>query len=221
MTNEYIEMDNLFMFLVDLRRDKCMWNEEHYRYPFDEKIHNNFQNILDLVKPLKKIRPCSDDEIEKYKFYFDKDIENTLDYEKCYTVLLEQVKDKTTDEKIAFLAPYIPYLLAVLNNFTAVDDVSAYARFKDNETIAFLLVYRYEHNISIMKDLRMDVSEERVCGYHSKVCKRLAEEKYWKLAELKNNKPEEYQKYEKKQKDWQNILLNRINELKEYGEKSK
>ena len=221
MTNEYIEMDNLFMFLVDLRRDKCMWNEELYRYPFDEKIHNNFQNILDLVKPLKKIRPCSDDEIEKYKFYFDKDIENTLDYEKYYTVLLEQVKDKTTDEKIAFLAPYIPYLLAVLNNFTAVDDVSAYARFKDNETIAFLLVYRYEHNISIMKDLRMDVSEERVCGYHSKVCKRLAEEKYWKLAELKNNKPEEYQKYEKKQKDWQNILLNRINELKEYGEKSK
>ncbi|MBQ4489365.1 MAG: hypothetical protein II944_08760 [Ruminobacter sp.] len=221
MTNEYIEMDNLFMFLVDLRRDKCMWNEELYRYPFDEKIHNNFQNILDLVKPLKKIRPCSDDEIEKYKFYFDKDIENTLDYEKCYTVLLEQVKDKTTDEKIAFLAPYIPYLLAVLNNFTAVDDVSAYARFKDNETIAFLLVYRYEHNISIMKDLRMDVSEERVCGYHSKVCKRLAEEKYWKLAELKNNKPEEYQKYEKKQKDWQNILLNRINELKVHGEKSK
>ena len=58
----------------------------------------------------------------------------------------------------------------MLNNFTAVDDVSAYARFKDNETIAFLLVYRYEHNISIMKDLRMDVSEERVCGYHSKVC---------------------------------------------------
>ena len=221
MTNEYIEMDNLFMFLVDLRRDKCMWNEELYRYPFDEKIHNNFQNILDLVKPLKKIRPCSDDEIEKYKFYFDKDIENTLDYEKCYTVLLEQVKDKTTDEKIAFLAPYIPYLLAVLNNFTAVDDVSAYARFKDNETIAFLLVYRYEHNISIMKDLRMDMSEERVCGYHSKVCKRLAEEKYWKLAELKNNKPEEYQKYEKKQKDWQNILLNRINELKVHGEKSK
>lgn len=219
MTNEYIKMDNLFMFSVDLRRDKCMWNEELYRYPFDEKIHNNFQNILDLVKPLKKIRPCSDDEIEKYKFYFDKDIENTLDYEKCYTVLLEQVKDKTTDEKIAFLAPYIPYLLAVLNNFTAVDDVSAYARFKDNETIAFLLVYRYEHNISIMKDLRMDVSEEIVCGYHSKVCKRLAEEKYWKLAELKNNKPEEYQKYEKKQKDWQNILLNRINELKEYGEK--
>ena len=174
-----------------------------------------------MVKPLKKIRPCSDDEIEKYKFYFDKDIENTLDYEKCYTVLLEQVKDKTTDEKIAFLAPYIPYLLAVLNNFTSVDDVSAYARFKDNETIAFLLVYRYEHNISIMKDLRMDVSEERVCGYHSKVCKRLAEEKYWKLAELKNNKPEEYQKYEKKQKDWQNILLNRINELKVHGEKSK
>ena len=221
MTNEYIEMDNLFMFLVDLRRDKCMWNEELYRYPFDEKIHNNFQNILDLVKPLKKIRPCSDDEIDKYKFYFDKDIENTLDYEKCYTVLLEQVKDKTTDEKIAFLAPYIPYLLAVLNNFSAVEDIAAYNRFNNDETIAFLLAYRYEHNISIMDDLHMDISEESVCSYHSKVCKRLAEEKYWKLAELKNNKPEEYQKYEKKQKDWQNILLNRINELKEYGEKSK
>lgn len=138
----------------------------------------------------------------------------------CYTVLLDQVKEKTYDEKIAFLAPYIPYLLAVLNNFSAVEDIAAYNRFNDDETIAFLLAYRYEHNISIMDDLRMDVSEERVCSFHSKVCKRLAEEKYQKLAELKNNRPEEYQKYEKKQKDWQNILLNRINELRENFKKN-
>jgi len=37
-----------------------------------------FQNICDLVKPLKKVRPSSDEEIKKYKFYFDKDIDNTL-----------------------------------------------------------------------------------------------------------------------------------------------
>ena len=101
------------------------------------------------------------------------------------------------------------------------EDIAAYNRFNNDETIAFLLAYRYEHNISIMDDLHMDISEESVCSYHSKICKRLAEEKYQKLADLKNNKPEEYQKYEKKQKDWQNILLNRINELKVHGEKSK
>ena len=59
------------------------------------------------------------------------------------TKLLDKVKDKSIEEKIYFLAPYVPYLLAMLNDFSAVEDAYAYDdRFRNNETIAFIVVYR-------------------------------------------------------------------------------
>ena len=84
-SSDCIEMDDSFMFNVNMRRDRCLLDENSFRYPFDEKIHNSFQEILDLVRPSKKIRPCSDEDCEKYQFNYNKDIENTLDYKKCYT----------------------------------------------------------------------------------------------------------------------------------------
>jgi AAA+ ATPase superfamily predicted ATPase len=111
-------------------------------------------------------------------------------------VVLDKVKDKSIEEKIYFLAPYIPYLLAVLNDFSAVEDAYAYDdRFRNNETIAFIIVYRYEHNISVLDDLRLEKSGEDACKYHSKIVDRLIDEKYAKINELKKYKPEEYQKY--------------------------
>ena len=127
---------------------------------------------------------------------FNKDIDNTLNYEDCYTKLLDKVKDKSIEEKIYFLAPYIPYLLAILNDFSAVEDAYAYDdRFRNNETIAFIIVYRYEHNISVLDDLRLEKSGEDACRYHSRIVDRLIDEKYAKINELKKYKPDEYQKY--------------------------
>ena len=154
-SSDCIEMDDSFMLNVNMRRDRCLLDENSFRYPFDEKIHNSFQKILDLVRPSKKIRPCSDEDCEKY-----------------------------------------PYLLAMLNDFSAVEDAYAYDdRFRNNETIAFIVVYRYEHNISVLDDLRLEKSGEDACRYHSKIVDRLIDEKYAKINELKKYKPEEYQKY--------------------------
>ena len=195
-SSDCIEMDDSFMLNVNMRRDRCLLNKKMFRFPFDENIHNNFQNVLDLVKPLNEIRLCSDEDCEKYQFSYNKDIENTLDYQKCYTILLDQARGKTTEEKVLFLAPYVPYLLAILNDFSAVEDAYAYDdRFRNNETIAFIIVYRYEHNISVLDDLRLEKSGEDACRYHSRIVDRLIDEKYAKLNELKKYKPEEYQKY--------------------------
>ena len=195
-SSDCIEMDDSFMLNVNMRRDRCLLNKKMFRFPFDENIHNNFQNVLDLVKPLNEIRLCSDEDCEKYQFSYNKDIENTLDYQKCYTILLDQARGKTTEEKVLFLAPYVPYLLAILNDFSAVEDAYAYDdRFRNNETIAFIIVYRYEHNISVLDDLRLEKSGEDACRYHSRIVDRLIDEKYAKINELKKYKPEEYQKY--------------------------
>ena len=214
-SSDCIEMDDSFMFNVNMRRDRCLLDENSFRYPFDEKIHNSFQKILDLVKPLNEIRLCSDEDCEKYQFSYNKDIENSLDYEKCYTILLDQARGKITEEKVLFLAPYVPYLLAILNDFSAVEDAELYERrFRKDETIAFILVFRYEHNISILNDLRLEQSIDEVCKYHVKVVERLYDEKYSKLDEMKKHNSEEYRKYENAQHEKFQRIIDMVDEIR-------
>ena len=214
-SSDCIEMDDSFMLNVNMRRDRCLLNKKMFRFPFDEKIHNSFQKILDLVKPLNEIRLCSDEDCEKYQFSYNKDIENTLDYEKCYTILLDQTRGKTTEEKVLFLAPYVPYLLAILNDFSAVEDAELYERrFRKDETIAFILVFRYEHNISILNDLRLEQSIDEVCKYHVKVVERLYDEKYAKLEKMKEHNPEEYRKYENSQHEKFQRIIDMVDEIR-------
>ena len=214
-SSDCIEMDDSFMLNVNMRRDRCLLNKKMFRFPFDENIHNNFQNVLDLVKPLNEIRLCSDEDCEKYQFSYNKDIENTLDYQKCYTILLDQTRGKTTEEKVLFLAPYVPYLLAILNDFSAVEDAEVYERrFRKDETIAFILVFRYEHNISILNDLRLEQSIDEVCKYHVKVVERLYDEKYAKLEKMKEHNPEEYRKYENSQHEKFQRIIDMVDEIR-------
>ena len=214
-SSDCIEIDDSFMLNVNMRRDRCLLDKNSFRYPFDVKIHNSFQKILDLVKPLNEIRLCSDADCEKYQFSYNKDIENALDYEKCYTILLEQARGKTTEEKVLFLAPYVPYLLAMLNDFSAVEDAEVYERrFRKDETIAFILVFRYEHNISILNDLRLEQSIDEVCKYHVKVVERLYDEKYSKLDEMKKHNSEEYRKYENAQHEKFQRIIDMVDEIR-------
>ena len=220
-SSDCIEMDDSFMLNVNMRRDRCLLNKKMFRFPFDEKIHNSFQKILDLVKPLNEIRLCSDEDCEKYQFSYNKDIENTLDYEKCYTILLDQARGKITEEKVLFLAPYVPYLLAILNDFSAVEDAELYeSRFRKDETIAFILVFRYEHNISILNDLRLEQSIDEVCKYHVKVVERLYDEKYSKLDEMKKHNSEEYRKYENAQHEKFQRIIDMVDEIRSDFEKN-
>ena len=182
-----------------------------------ESLKNEFQKVLDVVKPIKTERSCTDEEMERYDLSYHKDISNALDYEKCYTILLDQVKDKTTDEKVDFLYPFMPYLRGILNISTAVDDNNEMYRFCSNKTVAYLLVYRYEHKISILNDLHLELSNSDVVTYNSALCKKISQEKLKASLEFQRNHPEEYRRKNEERREFLNKMAERIkNNLLKY-----
>ena len=210
---EYIKLDRYFMNHVICCFDQYQKKDVDYI----KSLKDEFQKVLDIVKPVKTIRSCTDAEIERYKLSYDKDIENAIEYEKCYTVLLERVKDRTTEEKVDFLYPFIPYLRGILNNFSAVDDNKEMYRFCSNQTIAFLLVYRYEHKISILDDLHLELSNSDVVTYNSALCQKLAHEMVMADLEFQRNHPEEYKRKEDERREFIKKMAERIkNNLLKY-----
>ena len=210
---EYIELDRYFMNHVICCFDQYQKKDVDYI----KSLKDEFQNVLDIVKPVKTERSCTDEEMERYKLSYDKDIENALDYEKCYTVLLEKVKDRTTEEKVDFLYPFIPYLIGILNTSTAVDDKKESDRFCSNQTIAYLLVYRYEHKISILDDLHLELSNSDVVTYNSALCKKISQEKLKASLEFQRNHPEEYRRKNEERREFLNKMAERIkNNLLKY-----
>ena len=67
---------------------------------------------------------------------------NALEYEKAYIALIEQVKDKTRDEKVSFLMSHMDELRGMVTLFSYTRDDS---RIDDDELLANLMIYRYEH----------------------------------------------------------------------------
>ena len=210
---EYIELDRYFMNHVICCTDQYQEKDIDYI----ESLKNEFQKVLDVVKPIKTERSCTDEEMERYDLSYHKDISNALDYEKCYTILLDQVKDKTTDEKVDFLYPFMPYLRGILNISTAVDDNNEMYRFCSNKTVAYLLVYRYEHKISILDDLHLELSNSDVVTYNSALCKKISQEKLKASLEFQRNHPEEYRRKNEERREFLNKMAERIkNNLLKY-----
>ena len=210
---EYIELDRYFMNHVICCFDQYQKKDVYYI----ESLKDEFQKVIDIVKPVKTERACTDEEMERYDLSYHKDISNALDYEKCYTVLLDQVKDKTTDEKVDFLYPFVPYLRGILNISTAVDDNNEMYRFCSNQTIAYLMVYRYEHKISILEDLHFELSVKDVDIYDSALSKKLAQEEVDASLEFQRNHPEEYRRKNEERREFLRKMAERIkNNLLKY-----
>jgi hypothetical protein len=209
---EYIELDRYFMNHVICCFDQYQKKDVYYI----ESLKDEFQKVIDIVKPVKTERACTDEEMERYDLSYHKDISNALDYEKCYTILLDQVKDKTTDEKVDFLYPFVPYLRGILNISTAVDDNNEMYRFCSNQTIAYLMVYRYERKISILDDLHLNISMDDVVRYNSALCKKIADEKVMASLEMQRNHPEEYRR---RQEEKQRFIDKQMEEIRILAEK--
>ena len=203
---EYIELDRYFMNHVICCFDQYQKKDVDYI----EGLKDEFQKVIDIVKPVKTERACTDEEKKRYKLDYHKDLCNALDYEKCYTVLLDQVKDKTTDEKVDFLYPFVPYLRGILNISTAVDDNNEMYRFCSNQTIAYLMVYRYEHKISILEDLHFELSVKDVDIYDSALSKKLAQEEVDASLEFQRNHPEEYRRKNEERREFLRKMAERI-----------
>ncbi|WP_406041822.1 hypothetical protein [Succinimonas sp.] len=199
---QYIKLDRIFMNHVGMCNDAYQERDSF----LNNEIKTNFQKVLDIVKPIKNYRPCTDKQRIMYKLDSNKDVCNTLDYEKCYTTLLDQVKTSSTDDKISFLLPYIPYLRGMLNN-SAVDDNLVFRKLRRNQTIAYLLVYRYEHKISILDDLHLELTQFKIDTYNDILTKEIYDKMIKKELDLKINHPDIYQKLlEEKLKELDEIV---------------
>ena len=78
---EYIELDRYFMNHVICCFDQYQKKDVDYI----EGLKDEFQKVIDIVKPVKTERACTDEEKKRYKLDYHKDLCNALDYEKCYT----------------------------------------------------------------------------------------------------------------------------------------
>ena len=118
---------------------------------------------------------------------------NALEYEKAYIALIEQVKDKPREEQVKFLLEHIDELRRMIDLFSFCRDQEMFPEGEtSDEVLANVMLYRYEHNISILDD---EYSIKTI-DYARSVKSRISSERGRKKAEAENKfakeHPEEY-----------------------------
>ena len=119
----------------------------------------------------------------------------TLEYEKKYKALIDQVRDKTTEEKIAFVKARVPQIRRMVS-FTSLTHEMYYTCVSD-DALAFILVYRYEHSISIMDDLELEITRKPAEEYISRLNDMEIEKRVRERREFRLKHPEEYERQRK------------------------
>ena len=118
---------------------------------------------------------------------------NALEYEKAYIALIEQVKDKPREEQVKFLLEHIDELRRMIDLFSFCRDQEMFPEGETyDEVLANVMLYRYEHNISILDD---EYSIKTI-DYARSVKSRISSERGRKKAEAEKKfakeHPEEY-----------------------------
>ena len=132
---------------------------------------------------------------------------NALDYERAYIALIEQVKDKTHDEKVTFLMSHMDELRGMVDLFSYTDDDS---EIRDDELLANLMIYRYEHKISILDDHDLELTKDYISETESKISHRRAIENFEAEERFKKEHPEEYKKIQEEKRQRRNQLMERM-----------
>ena len=132
---------------------------------------------------------------------------NALEYEKAYIALIEQVKDKTHDEKVTFLMSHMDELREMVDLFSYTDDDS---EIRDDELLANLMIYRYEHKISILDDHDLELTKDYISETESKISHRRAIENFEAEERFKKEHPEEYKKIQEEKRQRRNQLMERM-----------
>ena len=129
------------------------------------------------------------------------DERNALEYEAAYTKLLDQVKDKSHDEKVAFLLPHLDELRKMVHELSVTDDMS-YC----DEVLANLLAYRYENHISILDDSEHEITGNYVQNVFDSVDQKYSKERVAEILKYEREHPEEMARRHKNSMEWlQNI----------------
>ena len=135
---------------------------------------------------------------------------NALEYEKAYIALIEQVKDKPREEQVKFLLVHIDELRRMIDLFSFCRDQEMFPEGETyDEVLANVMLYRYEHNISILDD---EYSIKTI-DYARSVKSRISSERGRKKAEAENKFAKEHPK------EYKAILEKRHQEAIRLGEK--
>ena len=132
---------------------------------------------------------------------------NALEYEKAYIALIEQVKDKTHDEKVSFLMSHMDELRGIVTLLSYTRDDS---RIDDDELLANVMIYRYENKISILDDHDLDLTEDYISETMAKISHRRAIEKIEAEERFKKEHPEEYKKMQDEERQRMNRLTEKL-----------
>ena len=132
---------------------------------------------------------------------------NALDYERAYIALIEQVKDKTHDEKVTFLMSHMDELRGMVELFSYTDDD---IEIKDDELLANLMLYRYENKISIIDDHDLELTKDYISETESKISHRRAIENFEAEERFKKEHPEEYKKMQDEERQRMNRLTEKL-----------
>ena len=142
------------------------------------------------------------------------DERNALEYEAAYTKLLDQVKDKSHDEKVAFLLPHIDELRKMVHELSATDDMTnfmlcCYGK-EGDEVLANLLAYRYENHISILDDCEHEITGDYIKDIYYTIDQKYSDERAAEILKYEREHPEEMAKRLENSKELSRLIKTKL-----------
>ena len=142
------------------------------------------------------------------------DERNALEYEAAYTKLLDQVKDKSHDEKVAFLLPHIDELRKIVHELSATDDMRnfmlcCYGK-EGDEVLANLLAYRYENHISILDDCEHEITGDYIKDIYYTIDQKYSDERVAEILKYEREHPEEMAKRLENSKELSRLIMTKM-----------
>ena len=139
---------------------------------------------------------------------------NALEYEAAYTKLLDQVKDKSHDEKVAFLLPHIDELRKMVHELSATDDMTnfmlcCYGK-EGDEVLANLLAYRYENHISILDDCEHEITGDYIKDIYYTIDQKYSDERAAEILKYEREHPEEMAKRLENSKELSRLIMTKM-----------
>ena len=139
---------------------------------------------------------------------------NALEYEAAYTKLLDQVKDKSHDEKVAFLLPHIDELRKIVHELSATDDMRNFMLCcydkEGDEVLANLLAYRYENNISILDDCEHEITGDYIKDIYYTIDQKYSDERVAEILKYEREHPEEMAKRLENSKELSRLIMTKL-----------
>ena len=139
---------------------------------------------------------------------------NALEYEAAYTKLLDQVKDKSHDEKVAFLLPHIDELRKMVHELSATDDMRnsllcCYDK-EGDEVLANLLAYRYENHIRILDDCEHEITGDYIKDIYYTIDQKYSDERVAEILKYEREHPEEMAKRLENSKELSRLIMTKL-----------